>query len=68
MHHGSCSGFGKPKSSLGSLMDELNLIKDDMHYINNMDVPEDVKTPFLAELRKQINEIKEKMHDCIDTL
>ena len=60
--------FDKPKTSFESLMEELNSIKDDIRMIKNMQVSEEAKQPILAELEQQVNEVKEKLHDCIDTL
>lgn len=68
MHHEPLSHFGKPKTTFEDLMHEFNSIKQDINVINNMEVAEEAKTPILAELQKQINEVKEKMHDYIDSL
>lgn len=50
------------------LKEELDSIKRDIDTIKDMEVSEEVKKPILAELEKQVNEVKEKMHDYIDTL
>jgi uncharacterized protein YdcH (DUF465 family) len=60
--------FDKPKTSFERLTEELNSIKDDIRMIKNMQVPEEAKQPILAELEQQVNEVKEKLHDYIDTL
>lgn len=60
--------FDKPKTSLDSLMEELNSIKADIRMIKNMQVSENAKQPILAELEQQVNEAKEKLHNHIDTL
>ena len=58
----------KRKSTWDDLKQELNSIKRDMDTIKNIEVPEEAKEPILAELHKQSNEVKEKMHDYIDSL
>ena len=47
---------------------ELDSIKNDMCTIKTMEVSEELKPPILKELQAQINEVKEKMHDYIDSL
>ena len=66
------SGFkgldDRKSTSWNDLQKELNAIKKDINIITEMEVSEPSKTPILVELDKQLNEIKEKMHDYIDTL
>ena len=66
------SGFkgldDRRKTTWDTLKQELDSIKRDMSTIKNMEVPEEAKVPILAELEKQAKEVKEKMHDYIDTL
>lgn len=54
--------------TFANLKEELNSIKIDVHHIEIMEVSEESKIPILEELQKQINEVKEKMHDYIDAL
>ena len=68
MHHEPLSHFSQPKTTFDNLMHEFNSIKQDINVINNMEVAEEAKAPILVELQKQINEVKEKMHDYIDAL
>lgn len=68
MNHRMLECFDKPKTSFENLMEELNSIKDDIRMIKKMQVPEEAKQPILAELKQQVNEVKEKLHDYIDTL
>ena len=56
------------KTTWDNLKQELDSIKSDMSHIKDMEVSEEAKAPILAELEKQIKEVKEKMHDYIDTL
>jgi hypothetical protein len=66
------SGFkgldNQRKTTWDDLKQEFDSIKRDAAIINNMEVSEEAKAPILAELKKQINEVKEKMHDYIDSL
>lgn len=61
-------GFNKTTTSLDDLLVELNSVKDDISLIRHMSVSEEVKLPILEELQKQAYEVKEKMHNHIDTL
>lgn len=56
------------KESLGDLMQELNSIERDVDTIRGMKVSDEAKKPILAELERQKNEVKERMHNCIDRL
>lgn len=68
MHHGGLDGFSKTKIPWEDLMADFNSIKRDISIIKNMNVFEENKKPILEELQKQLGEVKEKMHDYIDTL
>ena len=58
----------KKRTTWDDLKQELESIKRDMTSIKDMEVSEDAKAPILKELQEQANEVKEKMHDYIDTL
>jgi hypothetical protein len=66
------SGFkgldNQRKTTWDDLKKEFDSIKRDIAIISNMEVSEESKAPMLTELKKQINEVKEKMHDYIDSL
>ena len=47
---------------------EFDSINRDVSTIKEMEVSEEAKAPILAELQRQINEVKEKMHVYIDSL
>ncbi len=47
---------------------EFDSINRDVSTIKEMEVSDEVKAPILAELQRQINEVKEKMHVYIDSL
>lgn len=51
-----------------NLKTEYNSIKGDMNRIQEMPISEEAKKLPLEELQKQIEEIKERMHNYIDTL
>lgn len=58
----------KKRVTWGDLKHELDSINEDISTINNMEVSEEAKSPILTELKNQANEVKEKMHDYIDSL
>ena len=58
----------KKRDNWDSLKCEFDSIQRDIKTIKGMEVPEESKKPILDELQKQANEIKERMHDYIDTL
>ena len=60
--------LNKTETSFETLMNELNSVKDDIHMIQNMEVSSEAKQPILEELNRQANEVKEKMHNYVDTL
>lgn len=68
MNDRMCSYYDKRKNDLKMLEEEYDSIKEDMNKIEIMEVSEESKKPILEELQKQINEVKEKMHNYIDTL
>ncbi len=51
-----------------SLKKEYDSIQSDIFTINNMEISEEAKKLPLAELEKQVNDVKERMHNYIDTL
>lgn len=51
-----------------SLKAEYDGIKNDIQTINDMEISDEAKQIVLKELNEQINEIKERMHNCIDKL
>lgn len=56
------------KTTWGDLKKELDSVKNDIRLVNTMEVSNEAKAPMLAELEKQVHEVKEKMHDYIDSL
>ena len=68
----NCAAFrdydDKKRTTWDDLKQEFDSICRDVSTIKEMDVSEEAKTPILAELKRQVNEIKEKMHNYIDTL
>lgn len=53
---------------LNKLLAEFNYIKKDIDTINRMEISEEAKAPAIAELNKQIADIKERMHNAIDEM
>jgi hypothetical protein len=51
-----------------SLRKEYDCIKSDIKAIENIEISEDAKKLPLEELNKLLNDIKERMHNYIDTL
>lgn len=69
MHHGAFTNHDElKKDTYESLKDEYDGIQKDIQTITDMNISEETKQAPLKELREQINEIKERMHDCIDKL
>ena len=66
------SGFkyldNKKRTSWDDLKRELDSVYNDIRLVNTMEVSDEAKAPMLAELKNQVNEVKEKMHDYIDSL
>ena len=58
----------KKRDTYESLRQEYDYFKGDIERITEMNISDEAKKLPLEELQKQINEIKERMHDYIDTL
>ena len=58
----------KDATSVGfnSLLYELRSIKEDIESIEKMGLSEEAKTLATKDLEKQINDVKERMHNAID--
>ena len=66
---GLLAAIGESKrATFEELKKELESIKRDVRIIENMEVSNEVKQPILKELHNQINEVKEQMHDYVDSL
>ena len=69
MHHGAFTHHDEIKrDTYVSLKAEYDGIKNDIQTINDMKISDETKQIVLKELNEQINEIKERMHNCIDKL
>ncbi len=69
MHPKAFRGFDEPKrDTYESLKQEYDSIKEDVKAISQMEISEEAKKFPIEELNKQIAEIKERMHNYIDTL
>ena len=68
MHHGGLEALSKNKPSLEDLMGELNSIERDVVTIQCLKISDEAKKLPLEELQQQLNDVKEKMHECIDEL
>ncbi len=68
MHPNGCSCLEKNKDTWEELRTEYNSLKSDMNYIKRMEISDEAKKLPLEELQKQIDDIKERMHNYIDTL
>lgn len=70
MHSGGLLSYmGESKHvTLEDLKKEFDSIKDDIRTIENMAISSELKPPILEELSTQLEEIRGKMHDYIDTL
>lgn len=60
--------FNKPKDTYEKLKEEYQAIKDDICTISAMEISDEAKKLPLEELQKQISDVKERMHNCIDEL
>ena len=58
----------RKRTTWDDLKKELDLVKRDIENIKGMAVSAEARKPILAELERQLNEVKEQMHDYIDTL
>lgn len=69
MHNGVFMCYDElEKGTYESLKAEYDGIKNDIQTINDMKISDEAKQIVLKELNKQINEAKERMHNCIDKL
>lgn len=69
MNSNMCSCYDRPRNNeFDRLKTEYDSIKGDVSKIEKMEVSNESKKPILEELQKQIDEVKEKMHNYIDTL
>lgn len=69
MNDRMCGCYNKPrKNEFELLKEEYDSIKTNMYKIKEMEVSDEAKKPIFEELEKQVNEVKEKMHNYIDTL
>ena len=64
----SCCVSKSKTDTYESLRKEYDYIKSDIKAIENMEISEETKKLPLEELNKQLNDIKERMHNYIDTL
>ena len=67
MHPMNCTS-NKNRDTYEELRKEYGYIKSDIKSIENMEISEEAKKLPLEELNKQLNDIKERMHNYIDTL
>lgn len=58
----------KKRETYETLKREYDDINKDIMSIHHMELSDETKQKAIAELKEKINEIKEKMHDYIDTL
>ena len=63
-----CSCLEKKKDTWEELKREYDYIKSDMNRIKDMEISDEAKKLPLEELQKQIDDVKERMHNYIDTL
>lgn len=56
------------KDTYENLKEEYDCIKKDISTIKNLKISEEAKQLSLQELKKKADEIKERMHNFIDTL
>lgn len=68
MHHKACSYLERDKSDFDALKEEFDSIKADMQRIADMEISDEAKKLPLEELQKQINDVRERMHNYVDTL
>lgn len=68
MHPNGCSCLEKEKTTYEYLKREYDSIKSDMSRIKEMEISDEAKKLPLEELQKQIDDVKERMHNYIDTL
>ena len=58
----------KDSQQFDKLLEELKSIKRDINTIKQIEISDEAKAPAIAELEKQIAEVKERMHNAIDEL
>ncbi len=68
MHPNGCSCLERKKDTWEELKKEYDSIKNDIRQINGMEISSEAKKLPLEELQKQIDDVKERMHNYIDTL
>jgi len=56
------------RDTFESLKKEYDSIQSDISIIKNMEISEEAKKIPLEDLEKQVNDVKERMHNYIDTL
>lgn len=56
------------KDTYENLKEEYDCIKKDILTIENLKISEEAKQLPLQELKRKVDEIKERMHNFIDTL
>lgn len=69
MHPGTFKNYDTfKKDTYEILKEEYDCIKKDISTIKNLKISEEAKQLPLQELEKKVDEIKERMHNFIDTL
>lgn len=58
----------KKADNYEDLKEKYDQLKQDMNIISHMPLSDETKTKAREELQHEINEIKERMHNFIDTL
>ena len=66
--HPNCCVTEKTRDTYESLKRELTTVTERAKDIANWDLPKDKLDAVLGELERQKSEIKERMHNYIDTL
>lgn len=70
MIHNAKTIFDRPEeiSAYEKLKDEYDSIQKDVHTILSMEISDEAKKLPLEELQKQIDDVKERMHNYINEL
>lgn len=69
MHPGTFKNYDTlKKDTYENLKEEYDCIKRDIAIIKRLKISEEAKQLPLQELEKKVDEIKERMHNFIDTL
>lgn len=63
-----CQYGSEKRATFESLKTEYDSIKNDIITIKRMDITDEARELPLKELYKQIDDVKENMHNYIDTL